>query len=74
VCGHYLYNEGHTREARRRLERNIDRHDLLPEPAEAFVKGKVKAAIAFYVSHFRLEGILTAVSLPAAEPGSADSP
>jgi len=68
VCGHYLYQEPRVREARRRLEGNIDRHRLLEEAAEVFVKGRVIAAIGFYVTQFRMEGMLSLLS--ASEPGS----
>jgi D-tagatose-1,6-bisphosphate aldolase subunit GatZ/KbaZ len=79
VCGHYLYHDSHIGGARQRLEGNIDRHRLLPGPAEAFVKEQVKAAIVFYVSHFRLEGILTTLvqpeaGAPTAEAGAPETP
>jgi hypothetical protein len=61
VCGHYLYHEPLIQDARRRMEDNVDRHGLLQEPAEVFVKGKVKEAIGFYVYHFHLEGLLEAL-------------
>lgn len=65
VCGHYLYHEPRILKARRRLLDNVDRHRLLPEGAEIFLKEKVKAAIAFYVTHFGMEG-MSAAAMPGA--------
>jgi D-tagatose-1,6-bisphosphate aldolase subunit GatZ/KbaZ len=79
VCGHYLYHEPRVRKARRRLEANIDRHRLLPEAAADFEKGRVKEAIGFYVTHLRMEGMLSLLrgsGLPSdvVRPGAESPP
>lgn len=57
VCGHYTFAEGSVRKARERLYANVDRFRLIPEPAAAFVRGRVEQSIDFYARHFDLEGL-----------------
>jgi D-tagatose-1,6-bisphosphate aldolase subunit GatZ/KbaZ len=57
VCGHYLAGDAELSGARATLLSNVDRHRLLPGEAAAFVKDRVKEAIAFYVEHFRMAGV-----------------
>jgi len=56
VCGHYVYDDPEVKRARARLCANVDRFELV-ESAEAFVLGRVRAAIEFYLRHFRLHGV-----------------
>ncbi len=56
VCGHYVYDDPQVAAAKDQLFKNSRRFNLVEEP-EHFIIEKLLSAVAFYVKHFRMEGI-----------------
>jgi hypothetical protein len=62
VCGHYTYDDPAVKAARRTLYANLDRFGMIDGQdgagaAERFVTQRVRDAIAFYIRHFRMNGV-----------------